>query len=1608
MKKSYLLLVSLLFIAIISFFIVNRFTENEYGEQYKEEENEEYDGPDKAAEWQFNRTKDPVTGQIPAGEMWQAVMQAETAKNQLRASKAAALSWTERGSFTDAPGPQGNTRPPGAVTSGRIDAMLVDAGDPTGKTVWIGGDMGGLWKTTDITANPANWTLINDFFGNLIISSIAQDPTNPDIMYFATGEAYYGGEFGIGAFKSIDHGVTWTQMTNTASYLRIARVLCDAAGNVYLGCNGIAGGAGLLRSTNGGGTWTDITPSTVGNRVCDLEISNTGRMHLCVGIGVNQNYRYTDNPATATSGSGWVAPTTNFTSGTQRVEIGVSGNTLYALPASANQVNTIYKSTDGGDNWVSVGAPPASLGVSTFANGQAWYDLAVAVNPSNPDECVIGAIDNAKTTNGGASWVRISGWFGGAGTNYVHADQHTSIWYDNGNKLILGGDGGIFYSANGGNTASDRNVNLRLKQFYSCAMHPTSTNYFIAGAQDNGNHKLDGPGLTSSVEITGGDGAFVDIDQDEPQFQFGAYVYNQYRRTTNGGTTWSSINFSGSTGQFINPFDYDDLGNRMYCSYIAGQYLRWENPQTGSTFTGVPIPSFNSAAVSNASVSPFTANRVYFGTYSGRVVRVDDAHTATPIDVNITGVSMPSGATVNSIGFGSTEQNMVACMSNYNISNVWVSSNNGTTWTACDGNLPNIPVYSAIFHPDDNNKMIIATEVGVWETDALNGASTVWTPSVNFPTVRTTMLRYRALDRMVLASTYGRGLWTTPIPNGCTNAAISTQPANSAICVANNTTFSITASGVAYQWQLSTDGGTTFNNLANGGVYSGATTATLTVTGATAGMNTYRYRCVVTGDCAPVTSVNSNAAILTVNAATTITTQPSAATICANSNTSLSVAASGTALTYQWQVSTNGGTSFTNVTNVAPYSGATTTTLNITSATAGLNNNQYRCIVGSACSPLNSNAVVLTVNAAPSVTTQPSSTSICAGNTVSFTTAAAGTGLTYQWELSTNGGTTFTVIGGATAATYSFTAALGQNNNQYRCVVGGTCTPAITTNAATLTVGSTLVINSQPGNSTPCVGGNAAFSVAVSGTVTYQWQESTNGGTTYTNINNGGIYAGATTATLSLTGVSAGANNNLYRCVVSGNCPSITSNPGTLTVNTAPAITTQPTATAVICASQNTSFTTAASGTGVTYQWQVSTNGGTSFTNLGNAAPYSGVNAATLNITGAAAALNNNQYRCVVSGTCTPAATTTSSVLTVYTPVSVTANPANSLLCENSNTSFSVTAAGTTPAYQWQVSTNGGTTFTNVSNSALYTGATTATLSLSGITFALNNNQYRCVVTGVAPCGVVNSAAATLSINAAPAPFVLTGGGAYCAGGSGIPVGLGNSAVGFNYQLQLNGVNTGTAVSGTGGSLNFGNRTTAGVYTVVASNTTTGCTVVMPGSVTVVMNPLPIVALAASQYRSLFPGLVTTLTATVTSGTAPYSYVWFKNGGPLSNTASTLPVNVSGLGDYRVTAIDANGCLSQSQLLTIADSANNKLFIYPSPNDGRFSIVHYNTGNVATRRTVNIYNSLGQIVYTNVFTVTLPYQLLPIDLRRQGAGLYYVVMTDAAGKKLKTGEVVVR
>ncbi|MGN6566639.1 MAG: T9SS type A sorting domain-containing protein [Flavipsychrobacter sp.] len=604
-------------------------------------------------------------------------------------------------------------------------------------------------------------------------------------------------------------------------------------------------------------------------------------------------------------------------------------------------------------------------------------------------------------------------------------------------------------------------------------------------------------------------------------------------------------------------------------------------------------------------------------------------------------------------------------------------------------------------------------------------------------------------------------------------------PTTMTACEGSTFSISLTGSGtgVSYQWQENAGSG--FSNITNGGVYSGATTASLTITGVTATMNGYVYRAIVSGTCSP--AVTSGNTTITVNTAPVVTTQPANDTLCAGGTASFSVAASGTGpLTYQWQIFN--GTSWSNIPAIAPFSGTTSATMTIAGVIAAYNGDQFRCVVSGGCTPAaTSNTAVLVVNTAPSIISQPSNATVCAGTTATFGVVAAGTALTYQWQVNTGSG--FTSITGAVSSTLNVASVTtAMNGYQYRVIVSGTCAPSVTSTVATLNVNTAPVITSNPANTTACVGSTATFSVGATGAgLTYQWQIYNFSIGSFVNMTNTAPYSGVNTATLTISPVSTAVNFTYYRCVVTGTCtPSATSNYAMLSVSTPPSIVTQPPSTIAACTGTNVNISVGATGTGLTYQWQLNTGSG--FSNILPGGSYTGINTATLTISGVTPPITGYQYRVIVSGSCTPSVTSNVTTITINSSPSISANPTNKTICEGASTTFAVTASGAGLTYQWQVNTGLG--YVNVVNGGVYSGATNATLNITGATLSMDGYLYRVIVSG--SCfPAVTSTSASLNINAKPAITNDPRDTAICAGSAAVFSATGTGA-GISYQWQVN------------------------------------------------------------------------------------------------------------------------------------------------------------------------------------------------------------------------------
>ncbi len=459
---------------------------------------------------------------------------------------------------------------------------------------------------------------------------------------------------------------------------------------------------------------------------------------------------------------------------------------------------------------------------------------------------------------------------------------------------------------------------------------------------------------------------------------------------------------------------------------------------------------------------------------------------------------------------------------------------------------------------------------------------------------------------------------------------------------------------------------------------------------------------------------------------------------------------------------------------------------------------------------------------------------------------------TFRWYTVATGGTPIAGETGAMltstsiSSTTTFYVAEGYNSSESRRV------------AVTATVNPLPVVTTNVTNVT-CYGGNngAATANVTSGTSPFTYSWNTSPVQTTASISN----LVANTYTVTVTDSKG--------CIGSANA--VVTQPG---ISSLPAITTQP-VNRTICSGTNTTFSTTATGLGITYQWYVNTGSG--FNPVSNTGVYSGAQTGTLTITGAPVGMNGFTYRCVATGTCTPAATSNTVTLTVNETIpSVSISASATTICAGSNVTFTATPVngGSSPFYQWKK---------NGSNVA--TGSSYSTTTLA------NGDVITCVMTSNATCpnpASVTSNGITMTVNPIVTPTISIAsnqGSSVCAGSSvTFSATITNGGSSPQYQWKKNGNNIATGSTYTTSSIANGDVITC-VLTSNANCLSTSTANSNALSMTVVPLVTPAVSVVASSDH-ICTGSSATFTATPTNGGNNPSYVWKNNGAPISGATS--------------------------------------------------------------------------------------------------------------------------
>ena len=970
-----------------------------------------------------------------------------------------------------------------------------------------------------------------------------------------------------------------------------------------------------------------------------------------------------------------------------------------------------------------------------------------------------------------------------------------------------------------------------------------------------------------------------------------------------------------------------------------------------------------------------------------------------------------------------------------------------TLWSALYGTPNGTWTLAVSDHATGDNGTLTSWSITITPSAVPDPA--VWTPV-------TGLFNDAGLTSPYVAGTYQTTVYASPavtttytasVSNGTCNSAgtpvtvtvnslptITAQPGSGNACVGVVKTLSVTATGTAltYQWQVDMGGG--FVNITTGTptnpsafIYTGQTTATLSINAVMATMNGYKYRVLVSGACTPVATssevtlaVNQRPAVsvtssstcapttLTASGATTYSWTPAAGL---SATTGATVTANPTANTIYTVTGTNTATGCTNTTQVdvkftppvptvAPAApiicAGSVQQLSITSSSlppvpnttssgtisVAIPDNEFVTGANHALTVSGVTGTVQSISVTFNIThTWDADLDINLvapnGNILNLVGARGGSGDNFTNTTISSASTTSLATGAAPFnGTYAADGNIGWGpsslasnvstfaglfsvpNGTWRLAMAdfalgdvGTLTSwSITINYATPDAGIWTPVTglfTNAAGTTPYVAGTPAATVYASPAVTTTYSVSvTNSGTETRTFSTGGTVTipggapGSTSAgagapypsTVAVSGLPA--NAVVKSVTVKGMRHSFPDDIDMLLQS--------PTGVNVVLMSdvggsadltgQNYTFDDA--GGGLMADAALNATGTYRPTNIGASdtypAPIGAITQATPTI-GSFTGDPNGTWNLYISDgfagdvglassweitftiptatNCTSAPRTVT--VTVQAPIVYTTQPVNRSACQNGTVTFTAAATGTITTTQWQVSTNGGTTWTDIA------GATTTTLTLTNVQPSQNGYRYRLVLSN-AGCGPVISNVAILTVNPLPT------------------VSLGLSPAG---QTQLR------------------------------------------------------------------PGLVTTVT--VNSTPAGASYQWFINGvAEPSITGSSYAVDAYHLGTYTVRVTDVNGCVSTTAGVTFTALPTSQLFVYPNPTSGAFYVTYY-MPQANSRVTLTVIDMMGRRLMERHEETTGPYTRFDFSNAKLAAGVYIIEFRNAGGDRLAAGQLVV-
>lgn len=700
--------------------------------------------------------------------------------------------------------------------SGRVMSIRVG---PGGTRVYAAAANGGVWLSLD---GGASWTPMDDYttsptvFGgsaeadSLATGALAVKFGPSDEVFIGTGEAdqSYDSYDGVG-IRHLSGGF-WTLEASNLADSAVFEIVIDPDDPVPTHVFAATLSGIYSRPTSGSmTTWNNVTSPAFTNA------SGSATSLIVAGSGAVKKFYAAfrgDKVYSSPDGATWTALTGISTTG--RIALAASESSpgvVYALCEDGK----LYR-LDGTSFWEVSGMPVYTDATGTypalFRGSQGWYDIAIAVHPTDPNTVTMGGdqlslfkgtITGApgayvfpfNSSNASAPWNDPT-WVGAN----VHSDVHTIVYGLNvagtahdPNNVWVGSDGGLYQSNSGGGAGTyvSRNLGMAVTEFSYMAQRADTDAVVFAGAQDNGTPRL--LGEQAGRETAGGDGGGTAYDPNNPYGVMRQYVASSLSSSTDGGATWSSIHFPPTTAnttaqnnaaaaesaQFVAPIAAIASGASTLAAF--GTNRLWLTTDWGATWNTLPtntnpyipatpnasqdvLDSFGVRAISFASPTRiFAATGPFWaGSVGGGVWRFDQTG-ATWSMTQIDASSLPPHVFTALAPDNAAAGSFYITLGGGGVAHLYYWD--GSAWhVAMPTTVVDAPAHAVCVDPANTNIVYVGTDVGCWKGVKSPGPSWSWTLfSQGLPEAAITNMAIHAPSRLLRAATHGRGVWEIDI-----------------------------------------------------------------------------------------------------------------------------------------------------------------------------------------------------------------------------------------------------------------------------------------------------------------------------------------------------------------------------------------------------------------------------------------------------------------------------------------------------------------------------------------------------------------------------------------------------------------------------------------------------------------------------------------------------------------------------------------------------------------------------------------------------------------------------------------------------------------------------